>query len=138
MPAYQVITPPDQEAQKYGIPPGLRAKLLRTHPDRIGVNEGKITGLDYNLWYDFLLTAPEFLATIKYSLDQRRKGNHAPMLFGMHSGIYSSLAQPVGVSLNDRRKAIADFLNYALTYPEVRVVTTKAVLDWIRNPVALK
>jgi hypothetical protein len=60
------------------------------------------------------------------------------MLFGLHSLIYSSQADPLSVSLSDRRKAIADFLNYALTYPEVRVVSTKAVLDWIRNPVALK
>jgi len=138
MPAYQVITPPDEEAQKYGIPPGLRAKLLRIHADRVGVREGKITGLDYNLWYDFLLTAPEFLATLKYSLDQRRKGNRAPVLFGMHSAIYTNQAEPLSVSLNDRQKAIADFLKYALTYPEVRIVTSKAVLDWIRNPVALK
>jgi hypothetical protein len=138
MPAYFVIAPPDEEAQKYGIPLGLRAKLLSTHSDRVGVNQGKITGLDYNLWYDFQLTAPEFLATLKYSLDQRRKGNHAPMLFGLHSLIYSSQADPISIPLSDRRKAIADFLAYALSYPEVRVVSTKAVLDWIRNPVALK
>jgi len=60
------------------------------------------------------------------------------MLFGLHSLIYSSQADPISIPLNDRRKAIADFLNYALTYPEVRIVSTKAVLDWIRNPVALK
>jgi len=96
---------------------GCRAKLLSVHSDRVGVDQGKITGLDYNLWYDFQLTAPEFLATLKYTLDQRRKGNRAPMLFGLHSLIYSSQADPISIPLNDRRKAISDFLNYALTYP---------------------
>ena len=107
---------------------------------RVGIAAGKITGLDYNLWYDFKVTRPEFVAILKYTLDLRRKGNRAPLLFGMHSAIYASanpdpLAQ---ASVADRRGAMVDFLKYALTFPDVRVVTTKAVLDWVRNPVPLE
>jgi hypothetical protein len=138
MPAYRVIVPPDAEAVKYGVATGLRAKLTRLHPDYFTEAAGQITGLDYNLWYDFTLTKAEFLATLKYTFDLRRKGNHAPFLFGMHSAIYTDQT-PVGpiASLSERQQAIDEFLRYALTFPEVRVVATKAVLDWIRNPVPL-
>jgi hypothetical protein len=37
----------------------------------------------------------------------------------------------------ERRQAIEDFLTYALTIPEVRVVSVKKVLDWVRSPVAM-
>jgi hypothetical protein len=138
MPAYHVIAPPDAEAAKYGIATGLRAKLARLHPDYFTEAVGQIVGLDYNLWYDFTLTKAEFLATLKYTFDLRRKGNRAPLLFGMHSAIYTDQT-PVGpiASLSERQQAIDEFLRYALTFPEVRVVTTKAALDWIRNPVPL-
>jgi hypothetical protein len=140
MPAYRVIIPPDAEAAKYGVPTGLRAKLLARNPTRVSIKEGKITGLDYNLWYDFLVTKPEFVAITEYTLDQHRKGNRAPMLLGMHSAIYAKAdAEPLQqASVADRRAAVVEFLNYALKYPDVRVVTTKAVLDWIRNPVPLQ
>jgi hypothetical protein len=138
MPAYRVIVPPDADAQKYGVPPGLRAKLTKLHPDYFSEAAPKITGLDYNLWYDFRLNKAEFVATVKHSLDLRLRGNRAPMLFGMHSAIYSAVTEPVpSAALAERRQAIVDFLKYALTFPDVRVVTTKAVLDWIRNPVPL-
>jgi hypothetical protein len=138
MPAYRVIVPPDAEAAGYGVPAGLRAKLIKLHPDYFSPTAAQITGLDYNLWYDFALNKAEFLATVKHSLDLRRKGNRAPFLFGMHSAIYSAQTEPVpAASLVERRQAIVEFLKYALGFPEVRVVTTKAVLDWIRNPVPL-
>ena len=139
MPAYRVLVPPDSEAPKYGIPAGLRARLIQRNPSRIGVAAGKITGLDYNLWYDNQVTRPEFVAILKYTLDLRRQGNRAPLLFGMHSAIYASAnLQPLPqASVADRRAAVVEFLKHALTFPDVRIVTTKAVLDWIRNPVPL-
>jgi hypothetical protein len=138
MPAYRVIVPPDAEAARYGVPTGLRTKLTRLHPDSFTEASGQIVGLDFNLWYDFTLTKAEFLATLKYTFDQRRRGNRAPFLFGMHSAIYTDQT-PAGpiASLSERQQAIDEFLRYALTFPEVRVVTTKAALDWIRNPVPL-
>jgi hypothetical protein len=137
MPAYRVIVPPDTDAAKYGVPVGLRAKLRTLRPNGVGIAQGKITGLDYNLWYDYNLNKAEFVATLKYTLDTRLRGNRAPMLFGMHSAIYTGQEATVNASLAERKAAIVEFLNYALTHPEVRIVTTKAVLDWIRNPIPL-
>jgi peptidoglycan/xylan/chitin deacetylase (PgdA/CDA1 family) len=146
MPAYKVVMPPDSDAAKYGVPAGLRAKMKALHPDGIGINEAKITGLDYNLWapaaagaYQF--NKAEFVATLKYTLDQRLKGNRAPFLMGMHTYNYSAMytESVPNASLADRRAAVLEFLNWAIARdPDVRIVTTKAVLDWIRNPVALK
>jgi hypothetical protein len=141
MPSYRVIIPPDADAAKYGVPTGMRAKMMAKHPDGVGIAEGKITGLDYNLWTDYGVTKAEFVAILKYSLDQHHKGNRAPFLMGMHSFYYSaSYAEAVpNATLAERRAAVSEFLNWAIaTYPDVRLVTTKAVLDWIRNPVALK
>jgi peptidoglycan/xylan/chitin deacetylase (PgdA/CDA1 family) len=145
MPAYKVVMPPDADAAKYGVPAGLRAKMKALHPEGIGINEAKITGLDYNLWapaaagaYNF--TKAEFVATLKFSLDQRLKGNRAPFLMGMHSFYYSSqYTEPTSTPLAERRAAVIEFLDWALAaHPDVRIVTTKAVLDWIRNPVPLR
>jgi hypothetical protein len=138
MPAYRVIVPPDEVAAQYGVPSGLRAKLRILRPMGVGIAQGKITGLDYNLWYDYNLTKAEFVATLKYTLDTRLRGNRAPLLFGMHSAIYTGQEATVNASLAERKAAIVEFLNYAVKKPEVRIVTTKAVLDWIRNPVPLE
>jgi hypothetical protein len=145
MPAYKVVLPPDSEAAKYGVPVGLRAKMKANQPNGIGINEGKITGLDYNLWANvaegaYAFNKAEFVATLKYTLDQRLKGNRAPFLMGMHTYYYSSTYNMApNANFTDRRAAVLEFLNWAVsTYPDVRVVTTKAVLDWIRNPVPLK
>jgi hypothetical protein len=138
MPAYRVIVPPDEEAAKYGVPAGLRAKLIKRDPTGVGIMQGKITGLDYNLWYPYGLTKPELVATLKYTLDTRLRGNRAPLLFGMHSAIYTNATEPVpSATLAERRSAIVEFLKYAVSLPDVRVVTTKSVLDWVRNPAPL-
>jgi hypothetical protein len=137
MPAYRVIVPPDEVATQYGVPAGLRAKLRTLRPNGVGIAQGKITGLDYNLWYDYNLNKAEFVATLKYTLDTRLRGNRAPLLFGMHSAIYTGQEATVNATLAERKAAIVEFINYALTKPDVRIVTTKAVLDWIRNPVPL-
>ncbi|HXU82983.1 MAG TPA: hypothetical protein VN914_16405 [Polyangia bacterium] len=137
MPAYRVIVPPDADAAKYGVPAGLRAKLRILRPNGVGIAQGKITGLDYNLWYDYNLNKAEFVATLKYTLDTRLRGNRAPLLFGMHSAIYTGQEATVNASLAERKAAIVEFLNYAVKQADVRIVTTKAVLDWIRNPVPL-
>jgi hypothetical protein len=139
MPAYRVLIPTDAEAPKYGMPVGIRNTIKARQPTRIAINEGKITGLDYNLWYDFKTTKAEFVAILKYTLDLRMKGNRAPMLLGMHSKIYATAdTEPLTqATVTDRRNGVVEFLRYAVTIPQVRVVTTKAVLDWLRKPVPL-
>jgi hypothetical protein len=134
MPVYRVLIPGDADAARYGLPPGLRARLAAMKRTFTEANP-KISGLDYNLW-NYGLSRAEFAATLKHSLDLRRRGNRAPFLFGMHSALYTSEPLP-GASIADRRRAVVEFLHYAISLPDVRVVTTKAVLDWIRNPVPL-
>ncbi|MFP6685317.1 MAG: polysaccharide deacetylase family protein [Polyangiaceae bacterium] len=137
MPVHPVVVPPDQECENYGIPSGLRAKLKAVH-DWFDVEGGKITGFDYNLWVLFKMDKDEVLATLKYTLDLRLKGNRAPFLFGAHTDYYSS--QYTGASEStpaERRETIEAFLDYALSKEAVRVVSSKDVLDWVRNPVKL-
>jgi hypothetical protein len=137
MPAYPVVVPPDDVAADYGIAPGLRDKCYGI-ASWFDTTSGKITGFDYNLWVSFQMTKAEFVATLKYTLDQRIEGNHAPFLFGTHSDYYSdkyTAAMPSTPA--ERREAIEEFLDYATSLDEVRVTSTEEVLDWMQNPTPL-
>lgn len=133
MPVYPLVVPPDSVASQYGIQPGLRAKLhaLQSWFDE---DSGKITGFDYNLWVSFKLTKAEFVATLKYSLDLRLQGNRAPFMLGAHTDYYSSkYTAPENATTQERQEAIEEFLDYALSKPEVRVVAVKDILTWVRS-----
>jgi hypothetical protein len=56
----------------------------------------------------------------------------------MHTDIYSSkyTAAP-NATAEQRQKAVEDFIDYALSKPQVRFVSNKQILDWVRNPVPL-
>jgi peptidoglycan/xylan/chitin deacetylase (PgdA/CDA1 family) len=133
LPVYAVIVPPDDQAARYGIAPGLRNRL-KAIQSWFDTESGKITGFDYNLWVSFRMTKEEVLATLKYSLDQRLRGNRAPFLIGTHTDYYSSkyTAAP-SATPRQRQEAIEEFIDYALSKPEVRVVSQKKVLDWMRR-----
>lgn len=117
MPAYYVIIP-----QEY------RAKVKRDN-DYFDVNTGKLTGLDYNLLDMGKLTPTEFQATLKANLDLHYNGNRAPFIFGMHSDKYNNTAL---------QAALTGFIDWALTKPDVRVVSAMKVIEWMRNPVPLR
>jgi hypothetical protein len=141
LPVYAVVTPPDDKCEQYGVPSGLRTRL-KTRQSWFDVDGGLITGFDYNLWAGtsvggFAMTKAEFVATLKYTLDQRLAGNRSPFLFGAHTDYYvaSWNANATGTpSEADRRAALEEFLDYAKSKPEVEIVTYKHVLDWVRNP----
>ncbi len=137
LPVHPVTVPPDDKCAEYGVPSGLRAKLhaLQSWFDMEG---GKITGFDYNMWVSFQMTKAEFVATLKYTLDLRLEGNRAPFMLGTHTDYYSSkYTAAMGSTPTERREAIEEFLDYALTKDAVRVVSNKQILDWVRNPSAL-
>jgi len=137
LPVHPVIVPPDEKCAEYGVPSGLRAKLHAVQ-SWFDVESGKITGFDYNLWVSFQMTKAEFLATLKYTLDLRLEGNRAPFMFGTHTDYYSSKYTAANRSTHaERREAIEEFLDYALTKDAVRVVSNKQILDWVRNPSAI-
>ena len=83
------------------------------------------------------MTKAEFLATLKYTLDQHLAGNRSPFLLGAHTDYYvaSWNQNATGTpSETDRRAAIEEFLDYAKSKPEVKIVSYRDVLDFVRNP----
>jgi hypothetical protein len=134
LPLNPVIVPPDDKCAMYGVQPGLRARM-QARQSWFDVQSGKITGFDYNLWVSFSMTKAEFLATLKYTLDQRIGGNRAPFMFGAHTDYYSSKYTAVpNATLAERQQAIEEFLDYARAKPMVRVRSNKEILEWVRNP----
>ncbi len=140
MPCYPIIIPPDDKCNEYGVNPGLRAKLHAVF-DQIELETGKIRGLDYDMFVDAKMTKAEFLACLKYSFDLRYNGNRSPMVFGTHSDQYATNAdgwEAPNATVAERQQAIEEFIIYALTKEETRVVSAKQLMDWMRDPVALE
>lgn len=122
MPAYPFIIPPDE---KDGFPYSLLAKVQAEMP--YIADDGKITGFDYNLIELAKLSKEEILAIFKHTLDLRLEGNRAPMLIGAHSINFANPEK--GMSW-----VTEQFLDYAVQHPDVRVVSYKQTLDWIKGP----
>ena len=134
IPLHAFMVPPDDACEEYGVAPGLRQRIHEYIRREGGwewdVAAGKITGLDWNVLEMAGRDGAEFLAILKYSLDLRLDGNRAPFMLGGHTAMY-----PAGQS--GRREAMREFLAYALGKPEVRIVTPRNLLTWMRDPVAL-
>lgn len=138
LPAYAMIAPPDSEAAKYGIEPGLRSRLKK-RVDYFDESGGKLTGFDWNLWIEFGLNRKEFVATVKHTLSLRLAGNRAPLLIGAHSDIYSDgYPDPVPqASAEERRQALREIADHLATLPTVRVVSAQELLAWLEKPAPL-
>jgi peptidoglycan/xylan/chitin deacetylase (PgdA/CDA1 family) len=132
LPAYALVIPPDEVAEDYNITPGLLDRIRDYIPER-EADSDRITGLDYNLWWEAHLTKEEALAILKYNLDQRLSGNRAPFLFGVHTDFYRD-GWGSDETHTRRREAIEEFLDYASGLEDVRVTTFKEVLDYMREP----
>lgn len=103
---------------------------------------GRMTGFDYNLWVDLQQSKSSFVATLKHTLDLRYNGNRAPFCFGGHTDYYSEFNETAnsecnGATWQQRREAVEEFIDYALQKPDVRFVTSRDIIQWLRNPVAL-
>jgi len=106
-----------------------------------------VTGLDYNMWISKKMTRKQFVDVMKANLDIRMKGgtspaNRAPLLFGGHTDLYSRFNNEANAaaaaSVNDRRAAVEEFIDYALSYDgAVRIVPYAEVLHWMQAPVGL-
>lgn len=98
------------------------------------------TGFDYNAWTSGASGA-DFLNTLKSSLDFHMSTNRSPFFIGTHTDYYAKnnayFDGQAKASYTERRKAIADFIQYALSKPDVRIVRLVDVIHWMRNPVAL-
>ena len=104
-------------------------------PPELARRESTITGFDYNLWVLGAMTAGEVMSTLAHTLDAHLADHRAPLFVGMHSDLYSrNYAEPMRETLSERRLAMEEFLEYALSKPDVRVVSHAQVLDYVNAP----
>lgn len=134
IPIHVFMIPSDEECARHGVTPGLRARIGAALKVAYGGGDGepteKISGLDWNVLEAAKCDGPEFLAILKHTLDLRLAGNRAPFMVGAHTALYPA-------NKPDRRKAMEDFIAYALSKPEVRFVTGKQLIEWLRAPQGL-
>jgi peptidoglycan/xylan/chitin deacetylase (PgdA/CDA1 family) len=129
------------------VPPELRHGIWLRNSEFDTV-AGKITGMDYDMWVKGkkAITPDEYLTILKHTLDLHLAGNRAPMCFCAHTPLYDSL-QFYGPDASDTlpsfstipamRKAMEEFVLYALSKPEVRMVPFREIIHWCEKPIAL-
>jgi len=137
LPVYALMIPKDRECEKYGIKKGLWSRMKNEIPY---LGDHKIAGFDYNLWDSAKLNKAEVLGILKYNLDLRLAGNHAPFTFGAHTQYYADewAVNAPNATAKEMREAISEFLTYAISKPEVRVKSAIEVIRWCQNPKSLK
>lgn len=139
LPNHCYIVPDDPSCSKYGISYSLRDKMkaLLSWWDS---NSGKITGFDYNLFAQFRLNKIEVLAIMKNTLDLRLAGNRAPFMLGAHTQYYdksyNGFADPE-TDWEDGKAIIEEFITYALSKTEVRLIPACDIITWCQNPIGL-
>ncbi len=137
LPNHVFIIPKNSECEKYGIQKGLWQRILDKLPY---LEDHKITGFDYNLWSEASLGKNEVLGILKYNLDLRLKGNRAPFMIGAHTQYYTKEwadANAQNATYTQMREAIEEFIDYALSKPEVRIKPAKDIIKWCQNPTSL-
>ena len=92
------------------------------------VETNKITGFDWNVW-DGGFNTNDFGVILKTTLDKRLEGNRAPFMVGLHSDNY--------FAYGDKNNGVFEFIEYALSKPDVRFVTAQELIAWIEQPVGL-
>jgi hypothetical protein len=139
IPVYVFVVPPDGECERLGVAPGLRAGLNR-RKDYFDVEAGKVTGMDWNLWCEFSMTPAEFLATVNYTLELRLQGNRCPLTIGLHSELYSDrhATAECATGVAERRAALQQLVDSVQRHEDVRVVSSRELLTWLRQPVPLR
>lgn len=148
VPAYALRMPDAVEEKAYGL--NDIATKIRAGWSSIQPTDVHVTGFDYNVFLGQVdgqgkktgpgLTGAEVLGLLKYNLDIRLAGNRAPFCFGTHSQYYLEnwvAANAPHVTVAEMRQTITDFLDYARSKPEVRIVSGQQIVDWMRNPTAI-
>lgn len=136
LPNHVAIIPTPQEAEKHGVDYSIAEKIAENIKWFNAVSN-KITMFDYNLWVQAKLTNKEFLVILKHNLDLRLKGNRAPLMIGAHSEYLSSDKNKScanAADLRGRQRVFEEFIEYALSFPEVRVVPPIDIITWCRDP----
>lgn len=125
------------------VPVSLRAKIEKKipmpYPSIYEPKTGKIAGLDYTLLMDAGLSGSEMGEVLKYNLDLHIAGNRSPLIFIAHSHLYAysnpedNPDTPTATARDARWKGLTDFIHYALSNPEVRIVRASDILVWIKK-----
>lgn len=139
LPNHVAIIPSAEEAKKFGIDYEI-ADVVAANIKWFEKGHNKITMFDYNLWAQAKLNNAEVLAIMKHNLDLRLKGNRAPLMIGAHTEYFHSKKNADctnATNVRERQKVFEDFIEYALSKPEVRVVRPIDIISWCRNPVTL-
>lgn len=126
MPVYTLIVPEE-----------LRAEM-KTRQGWFDVNTGKIPGDEFTVWVLLYMNKAEYLATLKHTFNLRITGNRAPMILGSNAYNYNDADFAAkGASAAERRAALNEFLDYALSHKAVRITSLEKTLAWVKNPVAI-
>ena len=143
LPNYTIIVPPDEKCEEYGTTTGTRSRVKQAD-DSFDEESGKITGIDWNIWFEFFMSPEDALASLKYSFDLRYNGNRCPWPIAFHSDIYSDRYDSTDLDDSERAKIKADavqrrdtfikFIDYILSKPDVRIVTAQKMLQWLKEP----
>lgn len=138
VPVSTLFVPPDELAAHYGFSPGLRQRIPTdmAAPSYYDAASGRIAGLDVTLFVDAGLSAPEVLATLKYTLDLRLQGNRSPLVFVGHTHVYAGNydAAANAPSAAERQGALESFVEYALAKPMVRLRPVGDIVTWMDAP----
>ncbi len=146
LPNHVAMLPPDELCAQYGLDYSLRKKMNAAVTAKAPTQEwfsdetDRFTNFDFNFWSQFGLSGADVTAILKYTLDQRLAGNRAPLMIGAHDGwFHKTKDKSPGINAMYRERQIAyeEFFEYALTKPEVRIVTGHDIIAWCQNPVAL-
>lgn len=138
IPTWCLITPPDDLCEQYGATKGLRKRMAERMADYDSLN-GKVTGFDYNLWTDYALNYKEVLAILKYTFDLRYENNRCPMMLGMHTPYYHPSYDGLkAATVREAQMALEEFITYALSKSDTRIVPAVQLINWLTHPVALK
>jgi len=128
----------------------LPASLVAIHPDDLEAITAKraswmsgdlITGFDYNLWNQAMMTEDETVNALMHTLRLHLNGNRAPFTFGPHSQFFFTLPPPgnfPNLTFAQRQRAFERFVAYASEIPDVFFVSGDMVIHWMKAPVCAK
>lgn len=136
IPVYAWELPVGQAALDLGLPSAF-CDTLSVRAQDLGYGYAdpkakscKVTGFDYNQWFQYGLKGAEYDKLLRHQLNRRLAGNRAPLTIGMHANYY-------GVSsdeYSDHSAGLLNFIDYALQNPAVRFVSARELVQWMQSP----
>lgn len=133
-------SPPGSSSKVKGSKfPGLWEFMVFTLLKKEGT--GVVTGFDFNLFNQATnYNGQQAFEIWKYNFDLHREGNKCPLTLNVHTDYYSDwnteavTAFPAS-TVQTRREAIESFIDYVITFEDVRIVPFITIVNWMRNPV---